>query len=65
MLYGNMIFKILYQPRARQADRIAVCRQGNIVEIGGTDDVLNHPHDKYKVDLVSSEPRQLEKDNQI
>lgn len=46
---------------ARHADRIVICYQGNIVEIGRTDDVLNHPQDKYTVDLVSSGSRALDK----
>lgn len=45
---------------ARHADRIAICYQGIIVEIGRTDDVLNHPQEQYTVDLVSSARRNLD-----
>jgi peptide/nickel transport system ATP-binding protein len=39
---------------ARHADRIAVCHQGNIVEIGRTEDVINHPQQSYTTDLIAA-----------
>lgn len=46
---------------ARHADRIAVCYQGCIVEIGKTNDVLNNPRQPYTVDLISATPRAIDK----
>lgn len=39
---------------ARHADRVAVCHQGNIVEIGRTEDVINHPQHSYTTDLIAA-----------
>ncbi len=38
----------------RHADRIAVCHQGRIVEIGKADEVLQHPQQSHTIDLISA-----------
>jgi peptide/nickel transport system ATP-binding protein len=46
---------------ARYADRIAVCHQGRIVEIGSVDDVLNKPQAQYTSDLIAAIARTTNK----
>jgi peptide/nickel transport system ATP-binding protein len=45
---------------AEIADRVAVLRQGRLVEIGPADDVLNHPRHAYTRQLIAAVPHYVE-----
>jgi oligopeptide transport system ATP-binding protein len=42
---------------AQLADRVMVMRGGKIVEMGATDEVLNHPQQAYTKDLIAAVPQ--------